>query len=216
MCVLDLSKLLMYDFFYNSLRQLFPSAQLLFTDTDSLCVSIEGRNDIYRDIRDGVVELNASGDSIDAAHLFDFSNYPPDHPCYSKDFKAVPGKMKDELGANVLLEFIGLRPKAYAFKKLILYPDEDEDEEIGDIVEVKKLKGIQKCEVKKNINFDHYKSCLFEEKTHLSTNIYFQSHLHVIRTMRIRKIAMTPYDDKRYLLDDGITSFPHGYDTVSS
>ena len=46
--------------------------------------------------------------------------------------------MKDELGGNRLLEFSGLRPKAYAFKKLILYKqDEDDDIEIGQIVEVK-------------------------------------------------------------------------------
>ena len=37
MCVLDLSKLFMYEFFYNSLRKLFPNAKLLFTDTDTLC-----------------------------------------------------------------------------------------------------------------------------------------------------------------------------------
>ena len=119
--------------------------------------------------------------------------------------------MKDELGGNVLLEFIGLRPKAYAFKKLILYKnDEDNDE----IIEVKKLKGIQKCEVKKNIHFADYKSCLFEEKTHLATNISLQSELHKIRTLCVRKVAMTPYDHKRYLLADGIASLPFGYKTV--
>ena len=212
MCVLELSKLLMYDFFYNSLRKIFPNVKLLFTDTDSLCVSVEGCHDIHRAILERTISLD-DGSTVNAASLFDFSNYPPQHPCFSKEFKKVPGKMKDELGGNILLEFSGLRPKAYAFKKLILYKqDEDDDIEIGQIVEVKKLKAVQKCEVKWNISFDHYKSCLFEEKTHLSTNISFQSKNHEIRTLRVRKVAMTPYDDKRYLLECGIQSHPFGYD----
>ena len=80
------------------------------------------------------------------------------------------------------------------------------------ITEVKKLKGIQKCVVKRNISFDHYKSCLLNEETHLATNVSLQSRLHQVSTMRVRKVAMTPYDDKRYLLEDGIESLPYGYD----
>ena len=34
-CVLELSKLVMYDFYYNQLSQMFPNMRLLFTDTDS-------------------------------------------------------------------------------------------------------------------------------------------------------------------------------------
>ena len=118
MCVLDLSKLLMYDFFYNCLRKLFPSVKLLFTDTDSLCVSIEGDIDIYEVIREGIITLD-DGHTVDAASLFDFSNYPKTHPSFSNEFKKVPGKMKDELGGDTLLEFVGLRPKAYAFRQLV-------------------------------------------------------------------------------------------------
>ena len=109
------------------------------------------------------------------------------------------------------MEFIGLCPKAYAFKKLILYGNEDEDEKEGEIIEVKKLKSIQKYEVRRNIHFDDYKYTVFEEKTYYTTNVTLLSHLHEIRIIRIHKVAMTPYDDKRYLLDDGIRSLPFGY-----
>ena len=85
MCVLDLSKLLMYDFFYNSLRELFPEVRLLFTDTDSLCVCMEGCDDVYKRIHEGIIDLD-NGNTVGAASLFDFSNYPPNHPCYSKEF----------------------------------------------------------------------------------------------------------------------------------
>ena len=148
---------------------------------------------------------------VKASSLFDFSNYPSNHPCFSKDNKKVPGKMKDELGGNILLEFIGLCPKAYAFKKLILYGNEDGDEKEGEIIEVKKLKSIQKYEVRRNIHCDDSKYTVFEEKTHYATNVTLLSHLREIRTVRIHKVAMTPYDDKRYLLDDGVISLPFGY-----
>ena len=224
LCVLDLSKWLMYDFYYNALKKLFPQAHLLFTDTDSLCVSIEGCDDVYKRIREATIaNLNGGGgDTIQALDLFDFSGYSSDHPLFQgmdpdtiarvkKSNKKVPGRMKDELDGNILLEFVGLRAKAYAFEKLILFPNADEGTEEGEIVETKKLKGVQKCVVKKNINFDHYLSCLFGKLTHYANTTSLRSFKHEIRTLRVRKIAMTPYDDKRYLLDDGITSLPYGH-----
>ena len=49
--------------------------------------------------------------------LFDFSNYPREHICFSNDNKKVIGKMKDELAGAPMIEFVGLRAKLYAYRQ---------------------------------------------------------------------------------------------------
>ena len=67
MCILDLSKTLMYDFHYNYVKQKYrDKAKLLFTDTDRLMYEIQ-TEDFYKDI------------SADVKDRFDTSDYPPDH-----------------------------------------------------------------------------------------------------------------------------------------
>ena len=58
--------------------------------------------------------------------------------------------MKDELGGEVMTEFVALRPKLYSLRKLGGKED-------------KKCKGIKKCVVKKTLSFDDHKECLFSQ-----------------------------------------------------
>ena len=101
MCILDLSKTLMYDFHYNYIKRKYgDKAILLLNDTDSTMYVIQ-TEDFYKDI------------SADVKRRFDTSDYPPDHPSGipSGFNKKVLGMFKDEVGGKVIDEFVGLRAK---------------------------------------------------------------------------------------------------------
>ena len=91
MCILNLSKTLMYDFHYNYIKKEYGSREkLLFTDTDSLTYEIE-TEDVYKDL-------------WKKKELFDNSNYPKGSP-----------KFKDESCGKIISEFVGLRSKMYSY-----------------------------------------------------------------------------------------------------
>ena len=101
--VLDLSKWLMYGFDYNFIKKNF-SAELLFSDTDSLTYEIKSEN-FYKEF-------------FKWKNLFDFSNYLKDSKCFDDTNKKVIGKMKDEYVGAIIDQFIGLKSKMYSIKKI--------------------------------------------------------------------------------------------------
>ena len=194
----------MYDYHYGTVKATYGDrATLLFTDTDSLCYAVE-TDDIYNDMRN------------DSA-AFDTSNYPPSHPNFSIANKKVIGKMKDELGGAPMLEFVGLRAKLYAYRRMVWKTRRDADgsEEFvelagGEEEEVKKCKGVGRAAVKHDLLFEHYKRCLLHREKKSVEVMAIQSNLHQINTVCQRKIALAYYDDKRWQLDD-IASRPYGH-----
>ena len=95
MCVLELSKVLMYEFHYDYIKNNYGNnSRLLFTGTDSLMYEIK-TEDAYEDF---------SNDK----ELFDFSNYSTKSKCYDYSSKLVVGKMKDETAGVAIKEFVGL------------------------------------------------------------------------------------------------------------
>ena len=98
MCVLELSKLLMYNFYYDYLKVKYgDKCGLLYTDTDSLLLDVE-TEDFYKDMEKDLAR-------------YDTSDYPKDHPCYSEMNKKVIGKFKDECNGKPIEEVICLRSK---------------------------------------------------------------------------------------------------------
>lgn len=186
--ILDLSKELMYDFHYNKIKKKYGTkAKLLFTDTDSLCYSFE-TDDIYQDM-------------IKNKDWFDTSDYDPKHPLHSTLNKKVLGKMKDETNGVPIQEFVGLKSKMYS----LIY------EENGNLKGKKTAAGIKKSVTKLHTRHEHYRQCLFNKEIHTSTSTQIRSYDHQLYNISINKRGLSPFDDKRYILDDGISSYAYGH-----
>ena len=191
MCILDLSKTLMFDFHYKYIKPKYGNkAKLLFTDTDSFLYEIQ-TEDFYKDI---------SGDVRDR---FDTSNYPEGHPSGipTGKNKKVLGMMKDEAAGKNIKEFVGLRAKLYSYKM-------EEGEEN------KKCKGIKKAVVAKSIRHENYKTCLQTGKEQLRRQTIIRSYEHNLYLEEVNKIALSAADDKRYLLKDSYDTLAWGHHRI--
>ena len=122
--------------------------------------------------------------------------------------------MKDELGGQIMKEFVGLRTKTYSYLK----DNNNED---------KKAKGTKKCVIKRKLKFQDYKNFLeaaqIENKINHSeknqtemdslkedkkeflkdnnlivkTQQRFKSESHNVFTKKINKSALSSNDNKR-------------------
>ena len=181
--ILDLSKIVMYEFHYDYMKQKYPEGlALCYMDTDSLIYDIE-TDDFYKDIAEDVKDR------------FDTSGYNPDRPLPVALNKKVIGLMKDELGGEIMTEFVTLRPKMYAYKT--------------GSAESKKCKEIKKCVVKKTISFEDYKACLFTGEASYRSQLMFRSSKHKVKTLEVNKLALSRDDDKRITVS-GINSLARG------
>lgn len=225
-CILELSKLHMYKFYYEVMQKIFgqDSLRLLFTDTDSLCMEI-----LTDDFHSEIVKNNAQ------CH-FDWSNYPPSHPLYDSRGKAVLGLFKDECAGYHINQFVGLRSKLYSILKdektmlgelleegtSTIKVDKDKPAEAfkkAKHLEKKTAKGVKRWIIKKKLRHSQYYDCLtnpeYNPYNHLEQMVGFQTFNNQIYTTKISKMTLSAADDKLYLCDDGVTAWPYGYKGIT-
>ena len=150
-------------------------------DTDSFIINIE-TEDFYEDI------------AQDINKWFDTSN------CDKNDKRPLPigitkrviGKLKDELGGKIMIEFCALRAKTYSFL-------------LNDDTEKKRVKDTKKCIIKRKIMFEHSKGCLFNDKDLIKSQL---SDHHDVYMEEVNKIALSSNDDKRIPTFDKVTTYP--------
>ena len=187
MCILDLSKLVMYRYHYEFIMPKYPGAKLLFTDTDSLCYHIPSKTDIYADFQGN-------------QDWFDFSNYDIDHPNFDSDVNyLVPGKMKDETSGIPIIEFVGLRAKMYSIKTPVVKKDK------------MRAKGVIKAVTKEQITHEDFKTSLFKKKQFMHTGSRILQVKHQLYTADVTKVTLSPFNDKKWITRDGDNFISHSF-----
>ena len=199
MSILDISKALMYEFWYDYIQPKYQDrgklcymdsdkpkyqgrAKLCYMDTDSFVIHIK-TEDFYENIANDVEEW------------FDTTNYDNNRPLPLRKNKKVIDLFINELGGKIMKEFVGLRAKTYAYL-------------MDDDTEHKKANGTEKCITKRILMFKDYKDCLFNDKIILQSQQRFKSDHHNVYTEQINKIALSSNDDKRLQTFDKIATYP--------
>ena len=177
--------------FYDVLKPKYGSKiKLAYTDTDSFRIHTEAE-DIYKDFKE-------------IGEHMDFCDYPKDHPNHNVENKKALGKFKDELNGEIMTEFIGLKPKMYAFKV--------EGETAKEAQDHRKAKGVPKSIVKKHIMFEDFKKThedLESKKKYVNFNC-IRSKNHQIYSLNINKCSLSNFENKRYYISNN-HSLPYGH-----
>ena len=182
MSVLELSKVLMYEFHYYYIKHKYGSnSRLLFTGTNSLMYEIK-----TKDVCEGF-----SNDK----EMFDFSNYLTKSKYYNSSNKLVVGKMKDETADVAIEEFVGLKSKMFSYL-------------VDDSSEHKKAKNVNRNAVAP-ISHNGYKDVLLNKKCLRHSINKIQRRSHKIETYEINKITLC-FDDKIYIQKNGCDGLAPG------
>ena len=159
--ILDISKYIMYQYYYNVLRKYFEdynNLQVLYSDTDSLILKIKTEN-LTEDLRN-------------LKQTFDFSNLDINHPLFDISKKSRLFYFKEEFGLLPILRLVSLGSKVYCLETVCCRQSQSHDNEQCEnnlsckqdpqkILSSDKLvlKGISRS-AKSTLTFQDYLSCL--------------------------------------------------------
>ena len=116
----------------------------------------------------------------------------------------ISGKFKDEMGGKAIKEFVGLRSKMYSILS-----------EAGE--QKNTAKGVSRNVSENILTHQAYRDCLFNKTSMKNKMIRFVHDRHQLYTVEQNKTSLSPFNDKRYILEDGEShSFGHyGIDIYS-
>lgn len=184
--VLDLSKIVMADFFYNYMQKKYgDNVSIAYTDTDSFILEIE-TDDFYEDMRKDLNKYDTSDYTENNIYNIERGN------------TKVPGVFKDELNGTPMQEFVGLRSKMYCIKA-------------SGVDEIKKSKGVKKYVIKKDIIFEDYLQCIRQNSTVVREQNTLRSKKHKVFSISQSKVALSPFDDKRHISENNVDTLPWGH-----
>ena len=137
-------------------------------------------------------------DFLNHKPLFDFSNLSKGSKFYDNQNDMVVGKMKDECRGMLINKFVGLKSKMHC-----MLSDDDEESNTA--------KGVHIAS-----ELQEYKDTLLTKKIIGYKMRRIQSKKHKIGTFEVNKISLSCFDDKRFVLDNGIHTLAYFHKTVKS
>ena len=213
--ILDISKCIMYEYFYNVLRYYFNDfncVQLMYSDTDSFILKIKSDN-LINDLRN-------------LSSTFDFSNLPNEHPLYDNSKRSKLFHFKEEFGLLPILRLASLGSKVYSIQSAcchnfmshlpgkckrniskVMEKDENNKFAFSDKLI---MKGVSKY-AKSKFTFHDYFLCLQNQVAQRAIDFRIQSKNHQLSSTIIQKVALSGFCDKRYILQCGVHSIPYNY-----
>ena len=189
--ILDYAKAHMYQFWYLAFKQVMPQAQLVMTDTDSLLIYVEEES-FYEKMR---ALLN----------WLDLSAYADTHPIFADETalqlkgenRMALGMMKDANPSSPITEVVALCSKTYSFVT------ESEENE-------RRAKGVVRASLNRQISHLNYRNCLLDDAQTSVESSRIQHFKHRVYTVRGLKLALSCYDDKRYICNDRVRTLAFG------
>ena len=128
--------------------------------------------------------------------LFAVSNFPVSSKYYCSNNKKVVGKMKDEYGGKSIVKFVGLKYKMYSIL------DESNNENSTS-------KGDNAF-----IEFQEFFDTLFKKKLLRHTMREIKSKNYKLGTYETNKRSLSFFDDKRYILKNGISTLAYEHKDI--
>ena len=129
-------------------------------------------------------------------HLFDFGNYPEDSEFFAQANKKVIGKMKDDSEGKIIDEFVGLKSKMHS-----MLSDNGKESNTANGVNIA-------------TEFNEFKDTLFNKKVLGHKMRRIESKKHKLVTYEINKISLLCFDDKRFVLEDGIHTLAYFHEDL--
>ena len=108
--------------------------------------------------------------------------------------------MMDETAGVAVSEFVGLHNKMYSF----LYGGKE-----------KTAKGIGRFHIQK-MRHAEYKDRLLKKTRSIATTNMICSYKHRVHSQHVAKVVLSPFDDKRYVLENGYFALSHGHYRIKS
>lgn len=188
--ITEFSKYWMYRFFYCQIRPIYPTAEVLYTDTDAITVCFPREVKSFQEIAHAL-QLRYGEQIIDTSNWAD----PKIMGEGTYEMNNQPGLFKSETDDSPIVRMIALRAKTYIM-----------------ICENGKVKmSVKGCPMKEKskLTFHDFEEVLFGNgKKKVIEYDAITSKYHIVKSTKLTRVVLSADDLKRYIHDDRIHTSP--------